>query len=88
MREATREAGGGSGIWQTEVRQKHWKGNDLGRRRLLKTKRQESPAFPTGNIWLKPKEEIKRCVKGIGPTEPYSTCTILQLLQGIWGNIP
>lgn len=36
-----------------------------------------------GDIWLKPKEEIKGCVEGIGPTDPYSACTVLWLLQGI-----
>lgn len=40
-------AGGRSGIWQTEVRQQHWKENDLGRMRLLRTKRPGSSASST-----------------------------------------
>lgn len=42
------------------IRQQHWKGNDLERRRVLRTKRQESPASPTEGHLGKARNKNKR----------------------------
>lgn len=60
-------AGGGSGMWQAEALEEKWPRKE----EASEDQKAREPCLSHrgGDIWLKPKEEIKGCVEETGPTE-------------------